>query len=253
MPVKARSTVLSLPPDAALLGAAILAVNLPLLLGWAPAPLIFLPGAFRAGEWWRLLTHPLAHVSVYHALLDAGAFLLLYTGLRGSAVRRLVVSAACAGGSLLLTLALCPAVAQRGLCGLSGAAHGLMAVAALDHALDRSTPRALRRVAAGVFLVVAAKSAWEAVTGQVLCSALHLGAVGAPLPACHAGGVLGGVAVVGLQCVRELCRGTGFQPVSDTGKMPVPRGRAAQPAVPCMAAMHTTVRRGACPAEPTRP
>ncbi len=32
-----------------------------------------------AGERWRDFTFPLTHVSLYHLLLDAGAFVLLYT------------------------------------------------------------------------------------------------------------------------------------------------------------------------------
>lgn len=166
-------------------------VNLGLLLGNVPAVNLAFDGpAVAAGEWWRLLTWPLVHVSRYHLLLDGAAFLLLYAGLEERrAARRLLLFAACAAGSLLLPLAIAPQLRQLGLCGLSGVAHGLMAISALEMIRQRSQQSVGWVLLGGVLL----KVAWELVTGTVVLQQLHLGDIGQPIVATHAGGVLGGL------------------------------------------------------------
>jgi hypothetical protein len=62
--------------------ALILAIaNAPLPGGVWQQQLVFFPGSLASGEWWRLVTHPLVHVSWYHLLLDGAAFLMLYAEL----------------------------------------------------------------------------------------------------------------------------------------------------------------------------
>jgi rhomboid family GlyGly-CTERM serine protease len=171
-------------------------VNLSLLTGQG-APVgrfAFLPGLVSAGEWWRVATHPLAHVSLYHLVLDAGAFLLLYQGFHGfSARRRLLLCAGAAAGSLVLA-GLAPTFTRAGLCGLSGTAHGLMAASALVSV--RASTLSERRVGWLLLTLVAGKALFEAVTGHVLFVSWHLGDVGSPNPFCHLGGVLGGLAAL---------------------------------------------------------
>ena len=153
---------------------------------------IFMPGSVAGGEWWRLLSGPLVHVSWYHLLLDGAAFLLLLTQLRNerAAVRwAYVVSAALA--SMAFALALSPAIWERGLCGLSGAAHGLMAITALE--MIRKDDGLGRRYGWIALGLVISKSVIEALSGQVLFSWLHFGLVGDPVAICHLGGVLGGM------------------------------------------------------------
>jgi rhomboid family GlyGly-CTERM serine protease len=181
-----------------LLAAAIVAASLPLLLGGSVEPLVFFPRLVAAGEWWRVLTHPFAHVSLYHLALDAGAFLLLYSGLQARAAERLALTACSAAGSLLAAF-LAPGFAERGLCGLSGAAHGLMAVSALEL---MARPES-RRAGLAALLLVAGKSLLEAATGSVLFAGLHLGYIGAPIAVCHLGGVLGGS--VACLVARAVC------------------------------------------------
>lgn len=172
--------------------AALIAANFMLLLGRVCDPLVFLPDRFLAGDWWRALTFPFVHVSWYHLLLDAGAFLFLYHGLQEtSAKRRLLLVAACATGSLGASWVSSPLTG--GLCGLSGIAHGLMAVSALE--MMHSEDCTLLRASIICFWIVVLKSILEAFTGQVLFSVLHFGPVGAPVATCHAGGVLGGLMV----------------------------------------------------------
>ena len=132
--------------DLHLLTAAILLVNLPLWMGGSAAGLFaFLPGLVAQGEWWRVFTHLFAHISFYHLLLDAGAFLMLYHGLRDVVPvgGRLGLCAGAAIGSLALA-SLSPSFVLQGLCGLSGTAHGLMAVSGLLTA--RSEDPVQRRV-----------------------------------------------------------------------------------------------------------
>ena len=162
-----------------------LALNLPLLLGCGP---------LAGGALWASLVRTFVHVSPYHLLLDAGAFFMLYATLRErGAWSRLLLFGGSAVGSLLAAVAASPEFAARGLCGLSGAAHGIMAVSALE--MLSVSDRLNRRVGWSLLGLVMAKSAWEAVTGQVLFGGLHFGSVGSPLPVCHAGGVVGGLLV----------------------------------------------------------
>src|SRR5881396_3714973 len=87
------------------LAAIIVLLNLPLLHSACAVDLIFLPDRVAAGEWWRVFTHWFVHVSWYHLLLDATAFLMLYQGLAGrSAFERLGYVLACGAGSLLASL-----------------------------------------------------------------------------------------------------------------------------------------------------
>lgn len=170
--------------------------NTPLLCGHVCERLLFVPERVAAGEWWRLLTASFVHVSAYHLALDAGAFLLLYHTLHEPfRLGRLLAVAACAAGSLaasLLTLA-----PGGSLCGLSGIGHGLLAVAALE--MLGSDDRTTARVGAACFLGTAAKSVFEACADHVLFASLHFGDVATPVAVCHLGGVIGGLAFVGLR------------------------------------------------------
>ncbi len=169
--------------------------NLGLLKGIPATNLLFSPESVASGQWWRLLTWPFVHVSPYHLLLDGSAFLMLYSGLnepRGPARISLLLGSA--AGSLLLPLWLSPGLSATGLCGLSGIAHGLLAVTALELATGKKKDASAKK--AGILLLVGllAKCAVEMATGQVFLASLHLGAIGTPVVATHAGGALGGLA-----------------------------------------------------------
>ncbi len=168
--------------------------NAPLFGGGLCKGMIFIPNLVEKGEWWRVAAHPFVHLSWWHLLLDAGAFLLLYKGLlERSAIKRIGYVIVCAMGSLLAVTLTSPVVQTLGFCGLSGAAHGLMAISALESvkkgALDG------KRDSFGVIslCIVVAKSAFEVIHGRVLFDFLHFGMVGSPIPASHAGGVLAGI------------------------------------------------------------
>jgi len=185
-----------------LLAALIALANLPLLTGGPSSALLFVPARVAAGEWWRIVTGFFVHVSGYHLLLDASAFLLLLESLRQfTRTRRMLTVAACAAGSLMVSL---PVIGADGtLCGLSGIAHGLLAVLALHMAEE--SDQTLRRAGFAGFVIVVAKCICEAVSGGVLFANLHLGNVAAPVAVCHAGGVLGGVIMYTLSHIRALC------------------------------------------------
>lgn len=177
--------------EAWILGALAAVLSLLASSGSAGA-LVLSPAAWQAGEWWRWVTHPFVHVSFYHMLLDAGAFLSLYGMLTGwSAMRRLSAVAVCVAGSALAA-AMNAEFARYGLCGLSGAGHGLMALIGL-HWWREGGDRVMRRMGVATLFAVAAKSAWEACTGHVLFEFLHFGSVGTPIAVCHLGGVVAGV------------------------------------------------------------
>ena len=183
----------------------LLAVNFPLLWGEIRSGMVFFPEAVHNGQWWRLVAFPLVHLSWYHFLLDAGGFLLLFSCLkekRGAAKLFYILGAG--GGTLLLSLAMDPAVSQQGLSGLSGIAHGLMAVSAVEMLRSR-TQRSWGCVS---LAIVALKSAYELWSGHVVFEFLHMGLCGQPIAASHAGGVIGGLMAYALfnALFRHLCR-----------------------------------------------
>jgi rhomboid family GlyGly-CTERM serine protease len=170
--------------------AVLVAVNFPLLWGEVRSGLVFFPDAVANGQWWRMATFPLVHLSWYHFLLDAGGFLLLFSCLeekRGTAKVFYILGAGC--GTLLLSLAMDPVVSHRGLSGLSGIAHGLMAVSAVEMLRTRTQ---LSWGCVSLALVVL-KSAYELWSGHVVFEFLHMGMCGQPIAASHAGGVIGGL------------------------------------------------------------
>jgi rhomboid family GlyGly-CTERM serine protease len=174
-------------------------VNFPLAWGEVRSSLVFLPDAVGHGQWWRVFTFPLVHLSWYHFLLDAGGFLLLFGCLEEKQwLAKALYTVGAGTGSLLLALAMDPAIATQGLSGLSGIAHGLMAVSALEM-LRHEDQRKWGWIS--LFTVVG-KSAYELWTGHVLFEFIHMGMCGQPLAACHAGGVLGALMAFGLVHIR---------------------------------------------------
>ena len=96
----------------------------------------------------------------------------------------------CAGGSLLAAWLGSPQVAALGLCGLSGTAHGLMALSGLNQMRSLET----RRAGGVAFGLVASKCIIEGLTGEVLFAFMHMGLCGTPIAMAHLGGVAGGIA-----------------------------------------------------------
>jgi rhomboid family GlyGly-CTERM serine protease len=194
--------------ELALLGAILVALNLPLFTGGFSTRFIYHPVPLATGEWWRLFTHPFVHVSPYHLALDAAAFFLAYVELQHRRLsHRFLLLASSAAGGLLATLAASPLVLTHGLCGLSGIAHGLTDVVSLE-LLRRANDRTSEWTAALCFIGVVAKSVLEAATGNVLFASWHLGSLGTPIAACHAGGVLGALVCWQLLAMRPAELGT---------------------------------------------
>ncbi|OEU78800.1 MAG: rhombosortase [Desulfobacterales bacterium S5133MH4] len=172
----------------------ILFLNCPLIWGHHFDTMVFLPESVKTGQWWRIISHPFVHLTWYHLLLDAGAFLLLYHGLKEQhRLMRILYVIACGAGSLLTSLWMSPVVSAQGLCGLSGIAHGLMAVSALEEMENKSHDRRDGLIGAVMFAVVVGKCVVEVVNDQVLFQFLHFGMMGHPVATCHAGGVLAGI------------------------------------------------------------
>ena len=185
-----KSTMFGLPLDMVFLMGLIVFCNIHLLTGRTCQPLIFQYDAVMAGDVYRLITHPFVHLSGYHFLLDAGAFLLLYSGLyEKRPSRRMFVLAVCGLFGLGAPLIFTQEIYSRGLCGLSGIAHGLMVYSALEMIRD---PKNVQ-IGVACMLSVILKSVFEAITGDVVFSFLHFGLCGVPIAICHTGGVIGGI------------------------------------------------------------
>jgi hypothetical protein len=159
------------------------------MIGW-----IFQPLEVVAGEWWRVVTWPLIHVSPYQLALDGLGFFGVYA-LLGPLTRgqRLALTACAAAGSLLVPLAMSQELHRVGLSGLSGPAHGLMAAATIVLWRTAAGDRLHRNIVAGAFCFLLAKCLWEAGTGSVAFSGLHFGNIGTPIVSCHLGGLSGGL------------------------------------------------------------
>ncbi len=200
------SASIGIRPDTMIFAGIILLLNAHLLLGYSCRALVFFPDKWLAGDWYRIVTHPFVHLTWYHFLLDAGAFLLLYGGLSEERMgRRLFHAGICGAAGLAAAWGFDPQIRTLGLCGLSGTAHGLMAVSALEMMQKKS------EFTTGVIClaVVLCKSVYEAASGTVLFSFLQFGLCGTPLAVCHLGGTLGGMASV-LFCL--FCRPEAKQP-----------------------------------------
>lgn len=170
-------------------GGLIGAVNLPLLVGGDTGLFAFHPQLAKV-QWWRWVTHPLAHVSTYHFLLDAGTFAMLFPLVNGSARSRFLLFLILTIGSLAGAAGSGVDLNLTGFGGLSGVGHGLAIYLALAMA-GKNTGR--RPIGMGLAAIVFAKCIWEVMTGGVFLSALHGGPVGEPLVGCHLGGALAGL------------------------------------------------------------
>ena len=180
--------------ELAFFAVALALLNFPLLSGGFCESMIFFPQRVAMGEWWRVVSHPFVHLTWYHLLLDAGAFLLLYSGLEEQRpLQRIGYVVACAMGSLLVSTLASPVVQDRGLCGLSGTAHGLMAISALESIKRQSLDGKWCRAGMISLGIVVAKSVIEVLQGHVFFEFLHFGMMGLPIPESHAGGVLSGI------------------------------------------------------------
>jgi len=185
--------------------ALVLCLNIGLLAGKPFESLMFDASAVSAGEWWRVLLHPFVHVTWYHLLLDASAFFLLYSSLLERQLwARLGYVWGAGAGSLFLSW-LGPS-ANSGLCGLSGIAHGLMAVSALELITSSKLGSPERRVGMVSLVFLLSKATYEAVTGHMFFSFLAFGMVGSPVAVSHLGGIIGTLLVYAATCALRVSR-----------------------------------------------
>ncbi len=197
--LKAMLYNLGLKLDVIILAGMIILLNLHLLGKGMIHSLIFLPSAVEAGEWWRLFSHPFVHITWYHLFLDAGAFLLLYAGLEDKKIsHRFTHVLICGVFSLSTAWIFSTTINQIGLCGLSGIAHGIMAVSALEMMQARSKDRSNFKIGIICLALVISKSIYEIIIGDTLFSFLQFGLCGTPIVDCHAGGVIGGIISFGV-------------------------------------------------------
>ena len=168
--------------------------NYHLAAGSADNPFIYRPELSGIHGIFALILHPLVHVSAYHLILDAGAFLALWSGINAALSRRITCMITSAAASFFSVLVFSPDSITAGFCGLSGIAHGLMAVFCLEMAQDKS----LRPAALTGLMLTGAKAGFETLAGHGLFNAMHMGLCGTPVPASHFGGVMGGIAAFAL-------------------------------------------------------
>jgi len=178
--------------DRWLLGALLLAFNLPLFLGYDTDRFAFYPGLLRQGRWWLLFTGQFAHITWYHFLLDGLPFLLVYCTLtERNSFRRFVYFFVAGIGSVAAATLFSTDIAQYGLRGFSGITYGIMAVSSLELALARGNGRANRTIGLSLFVLLLGLIAFELITGRFPFEFLLFHMAGRPILICHAGGVIG--------------------------------------------------------------
>jgi len=183
----------------------LLLTNYPLFLGGTTARWAFYPGLVRQGEWWRVFTGLLAHISWYHLLLDGLPFFLVYLFLDEKRIFcRLFYVILAGAGSLLAGIWFSPQVQEVGLRGLSGITYGITALGALEMVFHEKKDKTDQIIGAAVFAFLLALVASEIITGKFLFSFLLFGMVGTPILVCHAGGIAGSVLAYALVKAMDL-------------------------------------------------
>lgn len=150
------------------------------------------------GQWWRVLTHPFTHVSLYHFFIDTSATFILLSQLGSSSIAgRLLPFVLSSAVSLSAVVLFSPHLLSTGYCGLSGTAHGLMSFLGLQWMQGTKTGKGIDTISGitGILLLIssAGKSLIEVMAGDVLFANLHLGELGIPLVHAHLGGSIGGI------------------------------------------------------------
>ena len=176
---------------------ALILANLGLLGGSVLTQGYYYPSRVLSGELYRLITHPFVHVSWLHLLLDGTAFLMLYSMLETQSwiKRTAYVLGAHVGCTLGVTLSLGWGE-SIGYAGLSGIAHGLMAVWALE-LLDQPN-KALWPIGTWTLIIVTGKALYEAVFNRMLFDFMHSGLIGQPIAISHLSGIIGACVAFGL-------------------------------------------------------
>lgn len=197
----------------------LMVINAPLFFGGRTTDWMLFP-ALGTQEIWRWITHPLAHVSLYHLLLDASTFLALLHALPCSRGARWFILMLSGGGSTLGAVFSPIDINLIGFGGLSGIAHGL--AVALGGLRWRSPTDQARPLGLALAAIVLAKSVWEVCTGGVFLAGLHPASIGTPIVACHLGGALaGGIGCLSIrhpkfkQCPRAHTEGERFKTVAE--------------------------------------
>ena len=184
--------------------AVLIGVNLPLLFGGFADQLVYDPQKVVTGQWWRLVTHPFVHVSLYHLLLDGTAFLLLFAQLAEKHIlKRLGYLLGINAAVVLGVTFILPHLQVTSYCGLSGIAHGLMALWCLER-MGGQNGKAERKIAIGVFAGLLAKCLYEVATGHAFFASMHFGDVGVPVVVSHFAGVIGAAVMYGLFTISNL-------------------------------------------------
>jgi rhomboid family GlyGly-CTERM serine protease len=186
--------------------AMLVAANMGLLWGSVATAWYYYPERMLSGQWYRVLTHAFVHVSWYHLLLDGSAFLMLYAMLRqpNTMKRTLYVLGANLGCVVGVTLVL-PAQGSLGYAGLSGIAHGLMAVWALENMVE-TQDKTCHRVGWITLAIVVGKALIEAIHGSAVFAFMHGNLMGQPIGISHLSGILGAGLAYGL-CRAKICSG----------------------------------------------
>lgn len=182
----------SLGPPRFTLVLTLVCIGLYLLLGPAPAALVFDRGAVAQGQWWRLITGHFVHSDIQHALWNIAAWAILAGMLerRGAGYMGWVTVFGIGAVDLWLWWG---ASSLQWYCGLSGLLNTLLVVVLMDIWWETRRPLV---VVMGAMLV--AKLILEIALNQALFTHTAWPSV----PWAHAAGFAGGLMFVGVKLIR---------------------------------------------------
>ncbi|MCP4451123.1 MAG: rhombosortase [Planctomycetes bacterium] len=194
---------------AAILGVA----NIGLLWNSVATGLYYYPEQVLSGQWHRVFTHAFVHVSWYHLLLDGSAFLMLYAMLKQpNTIKRTLYILGANLGCVVGVTAVLPDQGSLGYAGLSGIAHGLMAVWALEQ-MAEGRDKTSQRIGWITLGIVVGKALIEAAHGSVVFAFMHGNLMGQPIGISHLSGILGAGLAYALCQVQISSGNSGQTPV----------------------------------------
>jgi rhomboid family GlyGly-CTERM serine protease len=179
-----RATAKSPVVTLIVVGLAVMASASPVVSNW----LVWDRAAIADGQWWRLVTGNLVHVTARHLWWDALAVTVAGWFIGTRAPRSLAILTLVAAAVIGLSIfVFCPQV--RLYCGLSGVACAMFGYLAL---LGIRTGSRARWCGLAMLILVACKVAWELTTGRTIFVPV-VGNAYVVLPLAHATGLVVGV------------------------------------------------------------
>lgn len=150
----------------------------------------------KEGQYWLLITHPMAHVSLYHLTTDLLVFILLFMELKNvpiiSKYKIIFFCWILSSSAAIISL---PLYTVDTFSGLSGINYGMLTIICLESYFQKENYFLFRWGSLLVLALIILKQIAEGCFQFSLIHEIHFGYVGTPIVESHAGGILAGLLV----------------------------------------------------------